>query len=42
MVLFEMLGRAGAEEFWHSGPICVNAGVTRGSITIVIEAVAAH
>jgi hypothetical protein len=40
--LFEVFGRDGAAEFRHSGPICVNAGVIRGSITIVIEAVAAH
>jgi hypothetical protein len=42
MALFELPGRAGAAELRHSGPIWVNVGDTRGSITISIEAVVAH
>jgi hypothetical protein len=38
----ELVGRAGAVEFWQSGPICVNTGVTDGVITILIVAVVAH
>jgi hypothetical protein len=42
MALLEVPGRAGAVELRQSGPICVNAGVTNGSITISIVADAAH
>ena len=28
MPLFDVVGNAGAVAFWHSGPICVNVGVT--------------
>ena len=34
--------RAGATEFWHSGAICVNVGVTGGSITMSINVPRAH
>jgi hypothetical protein len=42
MALFEVLGREGGAEFWHSGPICVNDGVIFGVTTISIVAVVAH
>ena len=42
MPFVEVAGRAGGTEFWHSGPICVNTGVTSGSVTIAIVAVVAH
>jgi hypothetical protein len=38
----ELVGRAGAVEFWHSGPICVNVVVIEGVTTISIVAVVAH
>jgi hypothetical protein len=40
--LLLVTGSAGAVEFWHSGPICVNAGVTLVLITMSIVTVAAH
>ena len=40
--LLEVAGRAGAIEFWHSGPICVKVGVTFAVIAIIIDAVVAH
>ena len=40
--LVEVAGRGGAEEFWQSGPICVNAGVIEVVITISIVVDAAH
>jgi hypothetical protein len=42
MPLVELVESVGATEFWHNGPICVNTGLTCGSITMVIVAVAAH
>ena len=42
MPFVEVAGRAGGTEFWQSGPIWVNAGVTSGSVTIAIVAVVAH
>jgi hypothetical protein len=42
MALFELPGRAGAVELRHRGPIWVNVGITRGSITISIVTVVAH
>jgi hypothetical protein len=42
MALFEVPGKAGAAEFWHNGPICVNAGVILAVTTISIVAEAAH
>jgi hypothetical protein len=40
--LFELPGSDGAAELRHRGPIWVNEGVTDGSVTISIVAVAAH
>jgi hypothetical protein len=42
MALFEVFGRDGAVEFWHSGPICVNVGVILAVTTISIVVAAAH
>ena len=42
MPLLDSVGNAGEVEFWHSGPICVNVGVTSVVITISIVAGAAH
>jgi hypothetical protein len=42
MALFEVFGREGGAEFWHNGPICVNAGVVLADITISIVAFVAH
>jgi hypothetical protein len=42
MALFEVFVREGAAEFWHSGPIWVNAGVICGSVIIAIVVVLAH
>jgi hypothetical protein len=41
-VLFELAGSAGAVEFRHSGPICVNVGMMEVVTTISIVVVAAH
>jgi hypothetical protein len=41
-VFVELAGSAGAVEFWHSGPICVNVGVIEVVITTSIVAGAAH
>jgi hypothetical protein len=41
-VLVELVGNAGAVEFWHSGTICVNVGIIEGVTTIFIVAVVAH
>jgi hypothetical protein len=41
-VFVELVGRAGAVEFWQSGPICVNVGIIEGVTTIFIDAVVAH
>ena len=40
--LFDTAGSAGAPEFWHNGPICVNAGVSSVVMVISIVATAAH
>ena len=40
--LVDVVDRAGAVLFWHSGPICVNAGVTLGVTVIVKVVVVAH
>jgi len=42
MLLLEVPGNSGAVEFWHSGPICVNAGVTFGLTVTVNVVVDAH
>jgi hypothetical protein len=42
MALFEVPGRAGGTEFWHNGPIWVNAGVILEVTSISIVAEAAH
>jgi hypothetical protein len=41
-VFVELFGSAGAVEFWHNGPICVNVGIMEGVTTIFIVAVVAH
>jgi hypothetical protein len=41
-VFIELAGSAGAVEFWHNGPICVNVGIIEGVTTISIVAVVAH
>jgi hypothetical protein len=40
--LLLVAGSDGAVEFWHSGPICVNVGVTPVPITISIVVVVAQ
>jgi hypothetical protein len=40
MALFELPGREGAVEFWHSGPIWVNVGIIEGGITTIVRVVA--
>ena len=35
-------GRLGGIEFWHSGPICVNVGVTCRDMVISIEVTVPH
>ena len=42
MLLVEVVANAGAAEFGHNGPICVNAGVILGFTVIVNVAVVAH
>jgi hypothetical protein len=37
--LFELPEREGAGEFWHNGPIWVNAGIMEGGITVIIRVV---
>jgi hypothetical protein len=37
IALVELLGREGAEEFWHNGPIWVNAGIIDGGITTIVS-----
>jgi hypothetical protein len=39
MALFELFGREGAVEFWHSGPIWVNVGTIKGGITTIVKVV---
>ena len=36
MPLFDVVGNAGAAEFWHNGPIAVNVGVTCG-LTVMLN-----
>ena len=40
--LFDVVGKAGAAMFWHSGPICVKDGVTCVVITMSILVEAPH
>jgi hypothetical protein len=40
--LVDVVGNAGALEFWHSGPIAVNVGVICGLIVMLSVAVVAH
>ena len=42
ILLFDVVGSAGAVAFWHSGPTCVNAGVTLPLMVISIVAVVAQ
>jgi len=42
MPLFDVAGNAGAPEFWQSGPIAVNVGVTGALITIVMVVLVPH
>ena len=42
ILLFDVVGSAGAVAFWHNGPIWVKVGVTLVPIVIVIVAVVAH
>jgi hypothetical protein len=41
-VFVELVGSAGAVEFWHSGPICVNVVAIEGVTTIFIVEEEAH
>ena len=41
MLLVDVPGNNGAVEFWQSGPICVNAGVTfELTVTVNVDVVA--
>ena len=40
--LVEVVGSAGAVEFWQSGPIVLNAGVINGLIVIINDPLIAH
>ena len=40
--LLEVAGSVGALEFWQSGPIAVNDGITCGSMVTLNVAVVAH
>ena len=40
--LLDVVGNTGAVLFWHSGPICVNVGVTCVLTVTLSVAVAAH
>jgi hypothetical protein len=42
MPLVEVVGKPGAPEFWHSGPIAVNDGNAGAEIVIVIVVVVPH
>jgi hypothetical protein len=42
MPLFEVPGKEGGTEFWHNGPICVNAGAILAVTTMSIVVAAAH
>jgi hypothetical protein len=41
-LLVELAGKAGAVEFWHSGPIGLKVGVISSVTTISIVTVLAH
>ena len=40
--LLDVVGNAGAPEFWHNGPIAVNVGVTGAVITTVMVVLVPH
>ena len=40
--LFEVVGKADAVAFWHSGPICVKTGVSCALTVTLKVAVVAH
>ena len=40
--LLDVAGRVGAAEFWHSGPIALNAGVSCAVIVMLNVVVVAH
>ena len=40
--LFDVAGNAGAVEFWHNGPICVNTGMMDALMVISIVVGAPH
>ena len=42
ILLFDVVGNAGAVAFWHSGPGCVNVGVTVPLMVMSIVAVVAQ
>ena len=42
MPLVEVVGSAGAVEFWHNGPTGLNAGVICGSIVMINDPLIAH
>ena len=42
ILLFDVVGSAGAVDPWHSGPTCVNVGVIELLITTSIVTVVAH
>ncbi len=42
ILLFDVVGSDGAVEFWHSGPTCVNVGVTVPLMVMFIVAVVAQ
>ena len=42
ILLLEVDGNNGADEFWQSGPTCVNTGVTFGVTAMVNVVVVAH
>src|SRR6478672_12490108 len=42
ILLFDVVGSDGAADPWHSGPICVNVGVTWFEITTSIVVVEPH
>ena len=42
VVLFELVGKLGADTFKHKGPIVLNVGVSGASTVILKLAVVAH
>ena len=40
--LSDVPGRDGGTLFWHSGPICVNVGITCGVIVMLIVVTTPH